>query len=994
MFFFHIDASYSFTIDTEGSSRQFFFSFTNDKEKKPIKLGDGTFGVVYQTHDVNRELYATKLLYENKALSQIIQTPLSDQVIASFAKRFKRGSDHATIKSLSELKELSKNLGAFSIRLKELVTVDEEFSYLIDQLVGNTRSIAVDRFKQEMLSAEKIRRELHAKGLGSEFAGVIKIVGGTDNFHESLAYQSLISNFKDAQLQVSTYALVMPLYQETLKDLLENGTNKYAIRRSILNKAFPTGGVPENLQEIATEPATLHAYIENHVDLKDEQVIQLKSNVYELVGYDLLGSMGFADRISTILPYLMDVAQGLKALHLAKLSHHDIKPANIFVRLEGKKLDAVVGDLGFLKTQNVLSTTTASTHDALPLGTRHYRSPEQKDYFDICDVKVEHQDVPSSGKKRLTLTVADPKFRDSIIEAGDWLVFSKDTERKRHSVAKIGIEDDVVIISLAGDQDQLMKEVLPDAQTQIVLYKNQAIRTDLFGLGAIVFDMLTCGSSPERFYDNVRGYDREDEDIDALMKLYQQISNYQSSDPGLVHVFSAFKHNQNSEYAPLEIVELILKCMFYKAKNTFFRTLKNPAPVSEEVHGDYKAIDAVLDQLQNLDEHPEYNGARYDNPLQKRIHKPAIQRGSTVLEKEIERLQSLGLDELPLRLARGVWFFKALIQLVRNSIEDKNVFLSEMLPKNIVVKTDSQGNPTSLGFVYSTYKQEEDYKNDLKNDLFHTKITRDILNPYVPNYLASMRRAIRLEPIAGRANTFTYMFPDTSSLSGDNLEGGDWIVIDNDLWVIHTVANGNEITVVADGGSSKELALRSAQDKFIDCIYFSRIDPCVYYFHMLAIYIHHIFFVGINGTTKSKPLVVNIAQGAANLAQSSKVIDLSLTSVKRADAAKKLDPIFQFTTQMYARLAFPDNEKSYYNPSIDNLSCLLPINTDATFLQTMIEDLIEEGHTRLDKLITKVDKAELAKGKILKSFSERLDFNNLLRSIVNISIEKPRFGWW
>jgi hypothetical protein len=47
----------------------------------------------------------------------------------------------------------------------------------------------------------------------------------------------------------------------------------------------------------------------------------------------------------------------------------------------------------------------------LPLGTRHYRSPEQKDYFDICDVDIQ---VDSENHK-VELISTDPKLRDSII---------------------------------------------------------------------------------------------------------------------------------------------------------------------------------------------------------------------------------------------------------------------------------------------------------------------------------------------------------------------------------------------------------------------------------------------------------------------------------------------------------------------------------------------------------------------------------------------------
>jgi hypothetical protein len=62
----------------------------------------------------------------------------------------------------------------------------------------------------------------------------------------------------------------------------------------------------------------------------------------------------------------------------------------------------------------------------------------------------------------------------------------------------------------------------PDQRTQAVIYKNQGLRTDLFGFGAIVYDLLTCGKSPERFYNNLIADDVLRTSVTSIMDNYGQ----------------------------------------------------------------------------------------------------------------------------------------------------------------------------------------------------------------------------------------------------------------------------------------------------------------------------------------------------------------------------------------------------------------------------------------------------------------------------------------
>ncbi|MEO0687405.1 MAG: hypothetical protein AAFY76_20740, partial [Cyanobacteria bacterium J06649_11] len=354
------------------------------------------------------------------------------------------------------------------------------------------------------------------------------------------------------------------------------------MRNNVVKKYFP------NAAPIASNEA-LTELIKNKID-STEAKEEIRKSIYKVNGYEVLKRMSFRERVNTTLPYIVSVAQGLKTLHSAQLLHLDLKPANIFVRNDGQNIETVVGDLGFLDesfgeaTYNELLGVQENTTDSnylnfpenphygtvgrpsLPLGTRHYRSPEQKDFFDVADVEV-------SVGEHVRLTVSDPKFRDAIVEDLDVVLFSKIKEPFEISDVDISSSSEqqpsvTITLNVPDEKLPLIKE---DERTQVFFYKRQRHRTDLFGFGALIFELLSCGKSPERFYESIRRYDDKDGDISSIMDLYKQVSNFRNTEPGLVQMFEVFRLDNNSlEYAPEEIVELILKCMMYKASGIFY----------------------------------------------------------------------------------------------------------------------------------------------------------------------------------------------------------------------------------------------------------------------------------------------------------------------------------------------------------------------------------------------------------------------------------------
>lgn len=975
----YLDKKFSFTINEELNQETYYFE--TDSGDKPIKLGDGTFGVVYKVYNMKGDKCAIKLLYNNQTLSHLTHYEFIEQVLEDFSSKFGSSLNTSALELLNNLKARSKNLGLLTLDLMELGIEKEHCSFLLSKIEYYSQSIAVKRFNFETESARRI---------DGSFDGIIKIIGGTKKFRDSDAYKSLKPRFDELQMQISDYALVMPLYDCTLKDLLEKGPlgdniKKYAIRRSALDIVFSGDKkIPAELEKLTVSKKNLIEEIDKQDDLEPKTKTSLIDNIYERVGYSLLKEMDFEERISTILPYLIDITGGLIELHKEDMYHLDLKPANVFVQARGRQVRAVIGDLGFLVNENSQSTKMSTSNDVLPLGTRHYRSPEQKDYFDICEVEIYHPtDSNNFGKDEVLLRVRDPKFQDSIIEIRDYIVFSKDSNRYKYYIADLSKDDGFTIITLQKEP-KLRERLKPDPSTQIFLYKHQQVRTDLFGLGAIAFDMLTCGQSPERFYDNIRSLDAEDNDISEIMDLYRQVSNFQSNRPELTPIFAPFKHQASQEYAPAPIVELILKCMLYRTEDTFYKSSRAFA----QTEGKQKAAEMVYQQLTVLNR--KYPKKDIGNPLiTLEIDSADGSKNSGDLFKKLNELQKLGLTELPSRFAQGIWYFRKLIGLVSKTMDEKhNKWFSEMLPENIVVKPEE-----TLEFFYTIYNSKNDYKEDLKEDGVYKVFTRDVTNPFVPNYVTFIRRKIQLSSGLNNLQSFRYSFLD-SSLLGDHIAEGDWLIIDNKLWKVVKLEN-YELFLEADDEVDRGKPLEIRDNEAY--IYYKDLDPCTYYLTMLGTYLYHIFFVGLGNTTKNKPLLINIAQSSIylNANSSSEAIRITKYDPKEDEAKKKLEPILKYIVYMYLKLTFPKNKTmSYYEDGGDDIERVRSVSRDADKLQRMIENFVGRIPSSLDDFPVKPDELQKinkhAAAKIPRIFPEEYEFNNLVLSLAKITISSGK----
>ena len=934
------DEKYSFVIN-EDTDAPLKFYFVLDADKKPIKLGDGTFGVVFCIFEsTHNELYAVKLFYQGQP----------------------------------EDEELS----------------DDE---------------AEQRFLFESKALSKINKRLRQQGEERMFAGLVTNKGGTQNFNESPAYQTFYKYFQMLKMKVSKYAIVMDQYDFTLKELLEDGTGFFTVRMSYLDKKF--NKIPHSLYEIAEKAKSgqkdLKELIQTNTDVSESDKDELINNISECNGYDILKNMNFSKRIKTILPFLFSIAQGLRALHLAGMYHLDLKPGNIFVRKVAGEIKAVLGDLGFLAPQTLKVSSVATFHNILPLGTKHYRSPEQKDYFDICDVEIAHRPTYKE-KDNVVLIARDPKFKNSIIEKGDWLFFSKDSEHKRFIIHAIYEETDTIVIEIrnSDENNTMVKELQPDKSTQILIYKNQEIRTDLFGFGAVLFDMFTGGQSAEQFYDNIRIYDVQERDIESLVREYKKVSSNQSSDHSLIHAFKPFKHMRSSEYAPTQIVELILNCMLYKAKNTYFDKSVNTGKLATEY-----LFNSVIDIRSSFQQGDSIENDLFDP----KINTTIAGDGDNYISSEIDRLNKYTPEntrEYARRLSEGIWYFRRLVKMIQDTLvnDSKKRFLAQMVPENIEIT-----NNRELTFANFVYTEEQNYLADLKEDRAYTSIPGDGKNPYIPDYITYMRREIKLIS-KENPNQFQYSFFDALS-SGDEIETDDWILINKELWQVESIDKGL-ITIHPHDSHVEEPYTPSVDEQKKRYVFYRNIEPCKYYLEMLGIYLYNIFFVGIDPDMSKKPMITNFYNQMARLHDNWSIIRLIPDSepsemdkqdveliksydekiYHTLDKESQLSIIQLSLVYLYFKLTFNRCATSYYQSHPDTVQRILAIEQYVEKIQAMIEIFLQLGGGKLNLTIKNIQD-EIVKSDFesyQEIFSGVNSFNDLFRNIVNADLSRTNIG--
>jgi len=283
--------------------------------------------------------------------------------------------------------------------------------------------------------------------------------------------------------------------------------------------------------------------------------------------------------------------------------------------------------------------------------------------------------------------------------------------------------------------------------------------------------------------------------------------------------------------------------------------------------------------------------------------------------------------------------------------------------------------------------------NPGKRDLVYARINRDITNPFVPNYLSFMRRKLQIRPVAGQRNHFEFRFVE-STLLGDTIEKGDWVIVGNFLCKVIKVS-GKNIVLEYDDDSIKNEAIRASVDdnvdKWAEIVYYKNLDPCTYYLQMLGIYLYHIFFVGLGSATKDKPLRITIAQSARYLSNIEKPIKFKEIKINENKKNIDIKDIYYFIINIYLNLTFINHEQSYYVKESEDKGKISAVLDDARKLQILIAQLINVRAADLDRLDRGV---QAYKAKLPELLPDDIDFDTLIRTFVDVSFKTVPIPKW
>lgn len=403
-----------------------------------------------------------------------------------------------------------------------------------------------------------------------------------------------------------------------------------------------------------------------------------------------------------------------------------------------------------------------------------------------------------------------------------------------------------------------------EAKTQVEFYKKQRYRTDLFGIGAVVFDMITIGRSPEKFYESIRKF--ETTSVEDIVKRYDTLrrGEIEGENPDLSEIPEPFRHDNDptKRYPDNDIVEFILKCMLYQSEGTFYEQNRaDPGQASKALSDQMRDLLAEYKNKQLLPRQLIDSSILIDRPQN---FGPPITGQSLQFDREIARLQGLDpwpdveqLNEPALlaanRLRYGAYYFSQIVKLVRTKISSDNksdeTHLRQILPTYISLKREN--GQATLDFEAAPSLQ---VRKELRDNRLE-QLIRAPTNPFVPNWIASIRRDIRLfrsDPMArDSALSCKYRFRD-ASLFRLNIAAGDWVVCQGQLWQVMAPIEDDRLTIQFENTTADNKGIIWTKDGYADGTYFSALDPFKYYLDMLGLYLQHLIFTCSPLTTTTR----------------------------------------------------------------------------------------------------------------------------------------------
>ncbi|MBF0381591.1 MAG: hypothetical protein HQL69_11270 [Magnetococcales bacterium] len=540
-------------LDLDGSPVTFSFWGEQGKEE-PLRLGDGTFAAVFRIYRGNTP-YAIKILYE-KHLPQLGHQDVS-QIEENQLASHKKGKKNETLNNqkippYKQLTDFYKNCSQNGDCVSQ-----SDFLRNLGSLIHEITHPPLRNFLQEILLYPQIRDSFNEKNKKSgDIRGLEHGIFGIEAFSLGLDSQEnirFVNWCKTKGYALSGIAYVMELFPETLEDVLTSR--------------------------------------------RDDGYRN-----WSKCGYDYLKGLESKIRHSIVVDTFSRVVDCLLPMHGEGVSHRDIKPSNVFLGIQGRdneqaNITMKIGDYGFCSSNSGLPQTRAryeiSNPNFAPIGTRHFRSPEQRDtnYRFYANVKIIKGNC-------LSVENQDSKYKwVHPIRSGDFLVFEKDLNT--HDPLQI----DSVIYDKNGKPIFYTKPAtkLPINQEvkniQVFVYKNIGINSDIFSLGCVFLDLLTCGEqSGEFIYDLLAPYFREGVRGEK-MSIVSLVDRYhQETTTAVLKTFGELygKMEVNGKPIPSDLIEVVFRCFFQQDPGAYcYDNLHNqPDPA--------KAIRALRKDLSTL----------------------------------------------------------------------------------------------------------------------------------------------------------------------------------------------------------------------------------------------------------------------------------------------------------------------------------------------------------------------------------------------------------